>query len=540
MQTQAKFRPLLNRLVSRGAWIFVLFTGLFCLGTRFNLDGYELEYVLSARNILHHGSPALATGFSGLPGIHDTTGDKPVYPRQNYLQSYISLPFYAIGAFLFGEGPTIPGQGGFWDLPWGPVATVALVNPIVSAGTVLLVFLIIGEFGINRRRSAYFSVLFGLTTMIWPYAGLGMEPFQTFVLTLAVFAAIRYKNTLYNRYLVLALVSILLLPACKKYGVIFMPPVLISLLISLNGKYGFRNWKFPAIIGLTFLSGLAIVTAGWMHRLSTEPDYLKHLFSRFEGTGFPSIDVVYGLLISPGEGLFPFNPILIFGVAGWILFFQKHRHEAILFGGLAGILLVAIWRLPYLLIDEEWGPRYLHTILPLLFIAGYESILKPRKGLVKTLFICVVILSMGIQILGVLFLGFSMLDAGIQMGTEDMNTMVFTPSVSQIAIAGKCLVSTINRYINQYSLIIEHRVYRNYSGLGGESRIQLKSLRGFDQPAGALYTARWVLGEVGYNVWPEYYMMILWVILTLTFISLLFIVCTRQDRSGKETSSHLV
>jgi len=74
--------------------LFFLFFSLFFLGTRYNLDGYELEYVLSAMNIYHGGGPELAPGYHDLPGIKDTNLDRPVYPRQNFLQAYLSVPFY--------------------------------------------------------------------------------------------------------------------------------------------------------------------------------------------------------------------------------------------------------------------------------------------------------------------------------------------------------------------------------------------------------------------------------------------------------------
>jgi hypothetical protein len=504
---------------------------LYFLGTRFNLDGYECEHVLSARSIFHGNGPALARGFSGVPGISDTTGELPVYPRQQYLQSYLSVPFYALGAWIFGEDPAIPGRGGYWDLPWGPMFFVAFVNPLASAGTVLLLLLLAQILGYSERESFHLALLFGLCTMIWPYAGLGMEPVQTFFVTALVTTAIKYRKTNRTLWLILSAVLFILVPNCKKYSIVFLPFIAAYLLMTLWKSPNIIRWKSALLVILGIMGGLAFIVFTLFQRLAIYPDYLFHLWTKIRSPGWPLSDLIFGLTISPGEGLFVFNPILLFAVSGWRSFMRKHRWEGLLFSGLIVSLFVSIIRIRYVLIDEEWGPRYFHAIMPILFIAGAESILKLRRGWAKFCFILTVFVSGFIQLLGVLFMGFSVISAGLSLGTSDLTTQIYTPSLSQLAISSKLFNSMIHRYLTGKSLDMTHTVYKKYLLAGADSETQQISLQGFDQPVGALLTIRWVLGEMGRPVGPEYNMVIAFGVLAGIIILLLWWLA-RNKRKG--------
>ncbi len=509
--------------MKRNAVIFFLFFLLYSCSSRFNLDGYELEYVQSARNVLHGNGFALAPGFSGLPGIPDTTGQYPVFPRQNYLQVWLTIPFYAAGAFFFGEEPTLPNEGTYWKLPWGPMAFVALLNPIMAALTVILVILLCIELGLSVAAARLNGVLYGLATMAWPYAGLGMEVCQTFFLMLMVFFAVRFRNTQKYSSFFAALLSIILLPSCKKYSVMFIIPIIAYLI------YVFieRSEKFPfqivAVLTACALLGFAIPFVQWVHRMLQNPQYLHFLSEvlHYNRNAAPLSDVIYGLILSPGEGLFPFNPILIFAVPGWMAF-RKHRAEAYMFLGIALILFLSIFRLPYILIEEEWGPRYFHPLIPLMIIAGASYLTQQRKGLKKMFFIFIVCISIFIQFLGTSFLGFKLLDSGMQLGTDDYTTLVFTPSLSQIALSWINLRSLIHRYRTGTSLNLEHRVYHDYSGRDAPYEIQSLNLQGFDQPAGGFFIVRWVLAAKGHHVWSEQLTFVLWTTTAFLLIISLF------------------
>ncbi len=509
MSTEKRKGTVKKRRIATGVWIFALFFLLFFLGTRYNLDGYELEYVLSAMNIYHGGGPELAPGFNDCPGIESTSIERPVYPRQNFLQSYLSVPFYALGAVLFGELPTIAGQDNYWRLPWGPVLTVSFLNPLLSAGIVILVMFMVRLYGFSRMESYRLAVLFGLSTMIWPYAGMGMEVIQTFFLTLTLFFAVYFHRSGKFWHLAMASLAIILLLNTKKSSFVFVVPVVIYLGIAIKAKFNLRKRFIIPLMILVSLIGLGFLTGSLYMKFRADPRFYDHIMTKIT-IGGPSIfDFIYGLAISPGEGLFIFNPILILAIPAWGLFYRKHRADALFFTGVILIFLIALARVPYVLMDEEWGPRYLHAILPILFVAGAAGILKRRIGVKRAAVITLIVISILIQALGSLYLGFQVVTAPMEMGIADYHTITFTPSLSQIYMAGRCFLSTFNRYFTGESLLLEHGVYGSYIGWQPHVDFLEISLATYDQPAGALFTSRWVRAMTGHDVWPEQWMFFL-------------------------------
>jgi hypothetical protein len=489
------------------------------MGTRFNLEGYELEHFLSARNIYHSGSPALAPGFSDLPGVPDTTRFATIYPRQNALQPFLQVPFYAVGAWLFGEIPMIPGRNGIWELPAGPLMLTALFNPLVSAVTVLLISLLAVEFGRSKRQSIQLAVIAATTTMLWPYAGIGLEPLQTALVTGLLWTVIKFRRTRSIRYLIVSVGLMCLLPACKKYSVIFLFPAAIYLMVSVMEDDRQSRIRKHIIMGAGCLVICFLLLASWVFRSQFQSNIFTYIQSVVLQGGVPFWDIIFGLTISPGEGLFTFNPILLFAVPAWMGFYRTHRREALLFLGTAAILLAAVWRLPYLLMDEVWGPRYFHVLIPVMLVAGGRELTTQKHGPKRILWIIVLILSVLIQCLGVLYPGYKSFDAAVDLGTEDLNVAVFTPSLSQISISGTCLVSAVNRYFTGSSLYLEHTAYHSYSGQGLDRTHQIKYLGSIDHPAGGLFTARWLLAETGRHKGSEASVFVLWLILTAIFVS---------------------
>ena len=448
-------------------------------------------------NIFHGNGPALAAGFEECPGIPDTLGDTPVYPRQNLLQSYLSVPFYAAGAWLFGEEPTIPGRGLFWNIPWGPLFFVSMLNPLLAALTAILVALLGREFGLSPPRHYQLALMYGLTSMIWHYSGLGMEVVQTAILTSAIYAAVKYRFSGKIKWLVIASVLLLALPNCKKHTFIFVVPIAIYLFYMVARKNREKALLITGILGFSAIAGTVIMITGMLIRFRADPNLFPHLLGSFLSGGFKSVDLIFGLTLSPGEGLLIYNPLLWFCVPAWGIFYRKYRSEAILFGSVAAVLLLALWKVPFVLIDEEWGPRYLLCLTPLMFVAGAEGLFRERKKFMKAVFISVLISGFIIGWLSSLYLGFKVLDAAVDMGVDDYFVIAFTPSMSQIWLTVTCFGSHLKYMFTGRHSEISHRQYHVYTGLGGYYETLRKDLRGYDYPSGGLFVVRWVLSEKG-------------------------------------------
>ena len=450
-------------------------------------------------NVYHGNGPSLARGFNGCPGIWPTDGEIPVYPRQNLLQTYLSVPFYAAGALLFGEAPTRADGDGYWKLPWGPVVTVSLLNPMLAAFLAILVAWVAKETGLPAPNHYILAVLYGITSMNWHYGTLGMEVLQTAVVLSAAGCAIKYNRSGKNKWLLLATLTLLLIPNCKKITVIFLIPIIGYLLWSLEKRHHRLTRSAIFLLSIASGAGILMMVGSMINRFHSDPDLFPHLLKVFLSGGHPLTDLLFGLTLSPGEGILVFNPLIVFALAAWPEFHRMCRSESTLFLSIAAVLCCALLIIPYVLIDEEWGPRYLFILLPFIYIGGSRGLLAVRSGNRKKFFILLLIISILLQWLSSMFLGFKVLDLPLAMGVSDYLSCVYTPSVSQIRMAATCFVSHLNFLVTGKSLVISHREYLRYTGLGGESRLLTGDLSGFDHPAGGFFTVRWVMSEQGIN-----------------------------------------
>jgi hypothetical protein len=482
-----------RRLMTIG--LVLLFLCFF--STRFSLEGYELEYVLSAGNIFHGKGPALLPGYTGCPGIADTDGDTLVYPRQNLLQSYLSVPFYALGYIFFGEKPAVPNRGNYWELPWGPIVTVSLLNPILAGLIAVLVGLISRDLGILPPGHYVVAILYGITSMNWHYGALGMEVLQTAVLTASVWCAIRYRVTGKNSWFIAVLILLPMLANCKKISFLFVIPVSVYLIWSLWQHKPVFAKKAAVLIVLSAVAGICLMVATVVMRFRSDPNLFPHLLRTYLDSGFKTVDLIFALTISPGQGVLIFNPMLWFAIPAWSAFYRRNSPEALLFLAIAIILCVLVKIIPYVLLDESWGPRYLFTLLPFAYIAGARGLLTKRIGLAKKVFLTVLIISVAIQWLSTMYLGFELYNISIDMGISDHMTAVWTPSLSQIWLAGTCFVSHLYRQNTGVSLVTGYRQFLNYIGRGGGYIDLRQTLDEYDHPSGGWFIVRWVLSERG-------------------------------------------
>ena len=94
------------------------------------------------------------------------------------------------------------------------------------------------------------------------------------------------------------------------------------------------------------------------------------------------ISGLYGLLFSPGKGLFIYNPIIILSIISWKSFHKSYSHLSI------GILGMIIIRSLFIASRSDWhggfclGSRYFIIIMPFLFIPiafGLKEILVKKN-----------------------------------------------------------------------------------------------------------------------------------------------------------------
>ncbi|MGH9441894.1 MAG: tetratricopeptide repeat protein [Thermoanaerobaculia bacterium] len=374
-----------------GLWIFFAFTVIFVATTRGHFIGTdEVMLYQTAQSIWENGNlltdsrlPAtLPTRHGGAMGVLSPA------------QSVAALPLYALGRAVertlkragkedwirtFAGGVLENGDSGY---RWGgdvPIFFVDLFNAFVTAGLCSLFFLFASGLGASPRSALAATLLLGLTTYAAPFStGFLQHPSEALLLLAAFFFLFRDSRRPSARLRAAAGGALALLILVRPPALVGVPALAIYAAVAIRrrGRSGVFSRRFTGEI-LPFLlplaTGLAVHLAvnhfkfGTWHLAGGYAD--KSFGTLSERFGLPSFTAVYGFLLSPGESIFFFTPLLC--LLPWILpeFFRRHRSEA------AAAAFLALSYFGFYSTFSLWhglwsamGPRYLMPIVPVLLL----------------------------------------------------------------------------------------------------------------------------------------------------------------------------
>ena len=114
---------------------------------------------------------------------------------------------------------------------------------------------------------------------------------------------------------------------------------------------------------------------------------------------------LYGLLLSPGKGVFLFSPIILLTIPAFWLFARRHAAEA----ALCGASRWCTWWCTGLYLfwhgDSSWGPRYMVFVMPFLVLplaALFEWLAQPSHARWRVPVAALAVFSVAVEVLGVL------------------------------------------------------------------------------------------------------------------------------------------
>ncbi len=313
----------------------------------------------------------------------------------------------------------------------GNVQAAMLTNGLVTALTGALVLALARRLGYSRSASLLVALSFGLGTMAWPYARtLFSEPLAGLGLMACAYFLVRFRDAAGPAAaaehgtpgpnppsgapgrpwpgvpgaasLLLAGSGLGLALLARLNNAIVAPLFGLLLAVYLWRRYG-RDW--PAWLAPIAFFALPVVVA-----LAITAWYNWLRFGSLLTTGYlpeesftsPFFEGFYGLLFSPGKGLFWYNPLLLASVAAWPAFYRRWRPEALLCAAvvLANVAFYAPWYLWWA--GHGWGPRFLVAALPfaaLPLAPAFEA--AARRRAVAAGLILLAVLSVAAQVAGV-------------------------------------------------------------------------------------------------------------------------------------------
>lgn len=259
----------------------------------------------------------------------------------------------------------------------GNVQATMLLNVFLTAGTGAALVLALRRLGYAPRPAAFTALAYGLTTLAWPYSRTFFrEPLLALLTTLAMAAYVRWRKAARWRYALIGLGWAALSVAVKLtsvvllliYGLALLPALLQSrrqraLVVWAGGLVLLGGALFLAALGVRY--GEMNLVELW--RTAWATDVWTRLLR------------IYGLLLSPGKGLFLYSPTLLLALPGLLALWRRERAVAAFVIGVVVAYLGLYSGYGMWYGGLCWGPRFLVPIIPLLMIPMAETLSSQRR-----------------------------------------------------------------------------------------------------------------------------------------------------------------
>ncbi len=280
-------------------------------------------------------------------------------------QSFIAIPFFLIGKGIWIVLRSFGMTFSYLSVTYIPMA---MLSSISAALAVNLLYKLLIELEIDTTSSLLTSITLAFGTTSWVYGKTfyshSLSMFLNFLGLYLVISATRYRKI--NRYF-LAGIVIGIAITVRTANILLGIPILVYLIIKAQKPQTLIYLiigTIPALSLLFFYNFLCFddpLVMGYQYDPLYDYSSISSTFSTNPLVGG------YGLLFSPGSGLFVYSPILILSIPGFYYFFKSNKEEAILFA-LISLVILSFYSAYTWWPGNAFGPRYLTDILPVIVL----------------------------------------------------------------------------------------------------------------------------------------------------------------------------
>lgn len=381
--------------------VFYYFTngGAYLGGDQFHLRNVASNIVDNGRLgfEIPRGLPEEMAGdfFKGESGLY--------YAKWGLGQSLVEVPFYFLHRLFWkGHGSTEKEQSHSDAFKVSETALVLLSPAVISAIGCALVFGLSLLMGFRMKLSILLSLLYGLSTIVWPYSKFLLSEATLNVAILgSVYASVRYVRTSQRWILAVSGACMGFAFITKVISVLVVPVLLLYLLSSCGVRRGVRDsglFFSPAFLAFVFIQlWYNDIRYGHMFEFGYSASW-DHL-----GFSNPLLTGLWGLFLSPGKSFFLYSPVTLLGAFSLPGFFRRKKKEAYLFLGTCAVVIVphaCWWSWSG---DWAWGPRFLVPISPYLVVASgfFFTSLSAEARWKRAFVVALITVSVFVQVLGV-------------------------------------------------------------------------------------------------------------------------------------------
>ncbi len=303
-----------------------------------------------------------------------------------------------------GVEPAFPVLASFWyrlffHVDFGHLQSLYLLPILYTGLSAALIVLIASKLNYSNKSGAIAGILFGLSTMAWPYAKtLFREPLISLLLlsSIYVFIILMAKRNSTWPTLGLAVVFLLLLILLfltKVVMIIAAPAFLVAFFFVHPNVKRYKERTFViAVCSLIIFLGIVL------YLLSPKATD-SNIFYRFSSTFLHDaiarlmwiphshlLEALFAPLLSPWKGLVYYSPVCLLGLISIIRYGRKRPELFIL----PIAILIALLLNQALAYDSEWwtptwGSRFLLPAIPLIIIVSLpviEELSNKKSGMV--------------------------------------------------------------------------------------------------------------------------------------------------------------
>jgi hypothetical protein len=342
-----------RRVLAAYALLVSGLAGLLSGGHTYSIDD-EIKFQ-TTRSLLHL-RPEIPHQAGVFPELYSARPNGTYVGVYTLGQSLIGLPFYIVGrvfAFL-GEQP---------GTEFTIRAATFLANSYVLAALAVLLVVVAVELGATARGAFALSTVYVFGTYALPHAKTFSPELGSALCLLGAF----YLTVRASRSGTIHLVFWCGVVAgsatlFRSNAPAYLAPLAVYLLVALWR----RGAKSVCAAILAGIAGLAV--PGTFIALTNIWRFDDPLGAASYPAGYPILEGLQGLLLSPGKSIFLYAPAAALSLLAILVVGKARNRETALCLAIVATNLFVVGRVPFWSGDAAWGPRYLQETLPILLL----------------------------------------------------------------------------------------------------------------------------------------------------------------------------